>query len=93
MRLATFSANRSRNRVATAKQYPDVDPTLDPDLLPPIPEGLSGGRLGAARRSGQKRLRMSGEEFIRKWEANEFKDLDQSDIMFLLFMIPFTRDE
>ena len=37
-------------------------------------------------------LHMSGEEFIRKWEAGEFDDNpDQPEIMRLVMLIPFAK--
>ena len=78
--------------MATAKQYPDYDPSLDNELLPPIHEVSPEEGWEILDRQARERLGMSGEEFIRKWEANEFEDPDQSDIIFLSFMIPFTRE-
>ena len=79
--------------MATAKQYPDFDPTLDPSLLPPIREVSPEEGWELLDRQARKRLGMSGEEFVRKWEADEFEDSDQSDILLIAFMIPLTKPE
>jgi len=42
-------------------------------------------------RQARERLGMSGEEFLKKWEAGEIEDPDRSDVMMLVMMIPFTR--
>jgi len=43
-------------------------------------------------RAARQRLHMSGEEFIRAWEAGAFDDdPDRPDIMYLAMLIPFTR--
>ena len=34
-------------------------------------------------------LDMSGEEFVRKWNAKEFKDSDRPEIMQVAFLMPF----
>ena len=34
-------------------------------------------------------LHMSGEEFVRKWKAKEFKDPDRPEIMQVAFLLPF----
>lgn len=36
-------------------------------------------------------LNMSGEEFIRKWEAGEIEDPDRTNVLILAMMIPGTR--
>jgi hypothetical protein len=36
-------------------------------------------------------LGMSGDEFIRAWEAGEIEDADRSDVMVLVLMMPMTR--
>ena len=36
-------------------------------------------------------LGMSGDEFIRAWEAGEIEDPDRSDVMVLVIMIPLTH--
>lgn len=42
-------------------------------------------------KQAQHYLRMSGEEFVRKWKAKEFKDPDRPEIMQVAFLIPFGR--
>lgn len=79
--------------MATVKQYPEYDPSLDAEFLPPIREVSPEEGMEMLDRQARKRLGMSGEEFIRKWEANEFEEPDQSDIIFLSFMIPLTKPE
>lgn len=41
-------------------------------------------------RQARDRLGMSGQEFLRKWEAGEIEDPDRNDVMMLVMMIPFT---
>jgi hypothetical protein len=36
-------------------------------------------------------LGMSGDEFIRAWEAGEIEDPDRSDVMVLVLMMPMTH--
>jgi len=40
-------------------------------------------------RQAQHYLNMSGEEFKRKWNANEFKDPDRPEVMRVAFLLPF----
>ncbi len=42
-------------------------------------------------RQARLRLGMSGDEFIRAWDAGEFGDRDDSDLMGLVMMLPFAR--
>lgn len=42
-------------------------------------------------RQARRRLGMSGEEFIRAWDAGEFGERDDSDLMGLVMMLPFAR--
>ena len=43
-------------------------------------------------RAARQRLQMSGEEFIRAWEAGEFDDdPDRPDVMYVAMLLPFTR--
>ena len=39
----------------------------------------------------RKYLGMSGEEFLRKWDANEIEDPDRSDVLAVAFLIPYFR--
>lgn len=59
------------------------------------------GRLPAvkfvSRKEGKKLLdkqarhflKMSGDEFLRKWKAKEFEDPDRPEVMQVAFLIPF----
>lgn len=42
-------------------------------------------------KQARRYLGMSGEEFVRKWKAKEFKDPDRPEIMQVAFLIPFGR--
>jgi hypothetical protein len=42
-------------------------------------------------RQARLRLGMSGEEFLRAWDAGEFGDRDDSDLMGVAMMLPFVR--
>lgn len=42
-------------------------------------------------RQARERLGMSGEEFLRKWDAGEIDDPDRNDVLMLVMMIPFIR--
>ncbi len=42
-------------------------------------------------REAQRSLGISGDEFARKWNAKEFKDPDQPEIMRVAFLLPFGR--
>lgn len=39
----------------------------------------------------RSRLGISGDEFIRQWEAGEIENPDRSEVMARVLMIPFTR--
>ena len=41
-------------------------------------------------RQARSRINMSGEEFLRAWDAGEF-DEDPESVMFLAMLIPFAR--
>lgn len=41
-------------------------------------------------RQARRRVNMSGEEFLRAWDAGEF-DEDPESVMFLAMLIPFAR--
>lgn len=44
-------------------------------------------------RVARKRLNMSGDEFIRAWEAGEFDGQPETpDVIHLVMLIPFTRE-
>lgn len=70
---------------------PDGEPDVYDDGLPPV-EWLSAEE---ARALFDERARevvdMSGDEFVRRWEAGEFDADDRSDLMALVLMIPFSR--
>jgi hypothetical protein len=40
----------------------------------------------------RKYLGMSGEEFMRKWEAGEIEDPDRTDVLRVAFLIPLAKD-
>lgn len=43
-------------------------------------------------KQARRYLNLSGEEFIRKWEAGEFEaDADRPEIMRLVMLLPFGR--
>jgi hypothetical protein len=42
-------------------------------------------------REARRCCSMSGEEFLRKWDANEFPDPDTIRIMHVAMLIPFAR--
>jgi hypothetical protein len=43
-------------------------------------------------REARRRLHMSGEEFIRAWEAGEFDDdPDRPEVMYVAMLLPFAR--
>jgi hypothetical protein len=35
---------------------------------------------------------MSGDEFLRKWDAGEIDDPDRSEVLTVAFLIPFVRN-
>ena len=40
-------------------------------------------------RQVRRSLNMSGEEFVRKWKARQFKDPEDPELIRLAFLIPF----
>ena len=42
-------------------------------------------------RLARRYMGMSGSEFIRKWDAGEFKDPDRPDIMQVAMLLPLSR--
>lgn len=40
-------------------------------------------------RQAKQNLNMSGEEFMRKWDAKEFEDPDRPEVMRVAFLLPF----
>lgn len=42
-------------------------------------------------RAARRELGISGEEFLRKWEAGEFKDPDRPDVMRVAMLLPLAR--
>jgi hypothetical protein len=40
-------------------------------------------------KQARRYLKMSGEEFVRKWKAKKFKNPDRPEIMQVAFLIPF----
>lgn len=59
--------------------------------LPPIHEATQEEWTAMFDARAREWLGMSGDEFIRRWEAGEIEDPDRTDIMMLVFMIPGTR--
>lgn len=60
-------------------------------FVPPAERTLAEGRamLDAAAR---RHLRMSGDEFLRKWDAGEFADdPDRPEVLEVAMLIPFAR--
>ena len=48
--------------------------------------------LALLDREARQYLQMSGEEFIRAWEAGEFDtDPDRPDVMYLAMLLPFAQ--
>jgi hypothetical protein len=44
-------------------------------------------------KQGRRYLRMSGDEFIRRWEAGEFDDNpDRPEVMRVAMLLPFARN-
>jgi hypothetical protein len=42
-------------------------------------------------RQARKYLGMSGEEFMRKWEAGEIEDPDRTEVLTVAFLIPLAQ--
>lgn len=42
-------------------------------------------------REAKRNLGISGDEFMRKWDAKKFKDPDRPEIMRVAFLLPFGR--
>lgn len=42
-------------------------------------------------RQARRRLNMSGEEFLRRWDAREFPDLEDPDVDWVGSLIPLVR--
>jgi hypothetical protein len=40
-------------------------------------------------RQARRYLRMSGDEFVRKWRAKQIKDPDRPEVMRVAFLLPF----
>jgi hypothetical protein len=40
-------------------------------------------------RQARRYLKMSGEEFVRKWKAKKIKNPDRPEVMQVAFLIPF----
>ena len=43
-------------------------------------------------RQARKRLGMSGEEFVRRFQAGEIEDTDRSDVILVAMLIPFADE-
>ena len=42
-------------------------------------------------RQARRRLHMSGEEFLRRWDAREFPDTEDPDVGWVASLIPLVR--
>ena len=67
----------------------DVYPDDDEDIK--VIELTREEGIAMFNRQARERLGMSGEEFLRKWEAGEIEDPDRNDVMMMVMMIPFTK--
>jgi hypothetical protein len=76
--------------VATA-QRPD-DATDDEFTLPPIVELSEEEGRALFDQQARKYMGMSGDEFLRKWDAGEIEDPDRSEVLTVAFLIPFVRN-
>lgn len=69
------------------------DPVADPEVVYVSPE--AGRRM--FDEAAREWVGMSGEEFIRHWEAGEYADLVESEdnrhIIDLVLLIPFARQD
>ncbi len=69
----------------------DGDADVYVDDLPPV-EWLSAEEARALFDERARKIAgMSGEDFVRRWEAGEIEDADDSELMALVLMIPFSR--
>jgi hypothetical protein len=77
--------------VATAKR---ADDTPDGDItLPPIVELSEEEGRALFDEQARKYMGMSGDEFLRKWDAGEIEDPDRSEVWTVVFLIPFVRND
>jgi hypothetical protein len=76
--------------MATARQ-PD-DATDEGYSLPPIVELSEAEGRALFERQARKYMGMSGDEFLRKWDAGEIDDPDRSEVLTVVFLIPLVRD-
>ncbi len=42
-------------------------------------------------RAAHRYLQMSGDEFMAKWDAGEFPEVDQPDVLNVALLLPFVR--
>lgn len=77
--------------MATA-QRPDSAPD-DEFTLPPIVELSEEEGRALFDEQARKYMGMSGDEFLRKWDAGEIEDPDRSEVWTVVFLIPFVRDD
>src|SRR6478672_10665576 len=80
----------SETGMATAPQ-PD-DATDEGYSLPPIVELSEDEGRALFERQARKYMGMSGDEFLRKWDAGEIEDPDRSEVLTVVFLIPLVRD-
>src|SRR6478672_10897778 len=76
--------------MVTAPQ-PD-DATDEGYSLPPIVELSEDEGRALFERQARKYMGMSGDEFLRKWDACEIEDPDRSEVLTVVFLIPLVRD-
>jgi hypothetical protein len=76
--------------MATARQPDDL--TDEGYSLPPIVELSEDEGRALFERQARKYLGMSGDEFLRKWDAGEIDDPDRSEVLTVVFLIPLVRD-
>jgi hypothetical protein len=76
--------------MATVRQ-PD-DTSDEPYSLPPIVELSEDEGRALFERQARKYLGMSGDEFLRKWDAGEIDDPDRSEVLTVAFLIPLVRN-
>jgi len=76
--------------MATAPQ-PD-DATDEGYSLPPIVELSEEEGRALFERQARKYMGMSGDEFLRKWDAGEIDGPDRSEVLTVVFLIPLVRN-
>jgi hypothetical protein len=72
--------------VVAVQRSADHDPADDIRII----EITREEGLAMFERQARERLGMSGEEFLRKWDAGEIDDPDRNDVTMLVMLVPFT---